>query len=142
MRGKGIVPWRRKGLLPGFFDFNFDVDDFFDMFNYQSFRADLKETENEYILEADLPGCDKNSIEIVYDDHNLTISAEHSETTEESGENYIHKERRRGSFSRTISVPENVNGEKISAKFENGVLQVIMPKISPSKPQGRKIDIE
>jgi HSP20 family protein len=142
MRGRGLVPWRRKGLLPGFFDFGFDFDDLFDFFNFQPVKVDMKETENEYIVEADLPGYDKNGIEIRYEDNLLTISAEQNEITEEKGDNYIHRERRRGSFSRSIPVPENVNGDAIKASFNNGVLRVTLPKVTPSKPKGRKIDIE
>ncbi|HHW02426.1 MAG TPA: Hsp20/alpha crystallin family protein [Thermoanaerobacterales bacterium] len=144
MRGRGLVPWRRRGgLLPGFFDFGFDFEDFFDnFFNMQPVRADMRETEKEYIVEADLPGYDKNNIEIRFENNMLTISAQQDETTEEKGENYIHRERRRGSFSRTIPVPENVNGDAIKASFNNGVLQIILPKLTPSKPQGRKIDID
>jgi len=144
MRGRGLIPWRRKGgFLPGFFDFGVDFDDFFEnFFNIQSVKADMRETENEYIVEADLPGYDKNNIEIRFENNLLTIAAQQDETTEEKGDNYIHRERRRGSFSRSIPVPENVNGDAIKASFNNGVLRLILPKVTPSKPQGRKIDID
>lgn len=140
----GLTPWRRrKGLFPSFFDIGPDIDDFFDSFNFQTVRTDLRETENEYILEADLPGCNKNEIEIRYDEEGvLTISAKQDEETEEKGHNYIHRERRRGSFQRTIPVPNNVDADQIRASFSNGVLEVILPKITPSKPKGRIIDIE
>lgn len=140
----GLTPWkRRRGLLPSFFDIGPDIDDFFDPFSFQTVRTDLKETENEYILEADLPGCNKNEIEIRYDEEGtLTISAQQDEETEEKGENYIHRERRKGSFRRTIPVPNNVDSDAIRATYSNGVLKVILPKIKPSKPKGKKIDIE
>lgn len=142
MRGRGLVPWRRKGLLPGFFDLNFDMDDFFDVFNVSPVKADLRETETEYIVEADLPGYDKDGIEICFEDSLLTISAQHDELTEDKRDSYIHRERRRGSFSRTIPVPNNVKSNDITATFKNGVLKVILPKVEPSKPRGRIIDIE
>lgn len=138
-----LVPWRRKGLLPSFFDMGFpEVDEFFDLLNFHPMRTDLRETEDEYILEADLPGCDKNNIEIRYEDGNLTVSAKQKEEREEKAENYLRRERRQGKFCRTIPVPENVDDEKINASFENGVLTVVMPKKTPSKPSGRIIDIE
>lgn len=140
----GLTPWRRRrSFLPSFFDIGTDIDDFFDFFNSQTVRTDLRETENEYILEADLPGCNKNEIEIRYDEQGmLTISAQKNEETEEKGKNYLHRERRRGSFQRAVPVPSNVDPDGINANFNNGVLEVILPKVTPSKPKGRKIDIE
>ena len=142
MHSKGIVPWRRKGLLPGFFDFSLDVDDFFDALTTNPIRTDLRETDAEYIMEADLPGYDKGGIEIHCEDRLLTISARQENITEENSENYIRRERRQGSFSRSIPLPQNVNHDEIKASFNNGVLKIVLPKVEPSKPQGRKIDIE
>jgi HSP20 family protein len=141
MRSRDIMPWRRKGLLPGFLNFGLDFDDFFDAFSPQHIKADLKETEQDYIVEADLPGYDKNGIEIRFEDDMLIISAEQDEITEEKGDNYIHRERRRGSFSRSIPIPKNVNSDAIKANYKDGVLRVVLPKVTPSKPKGRKIDI-
>ncbi|HHX22914.1 MAG: Hsp20/alpha crystallin family protein [Tepidanaerobacteraceae bacterium] len=142
MRGKGLIPWRRKGILPGFFDLNFDTDDFLDMFNFNPIRVDVKETENEYTVEADLPGYDKNNIEIRYENNSLVISAEHDEVTEEKRDNYIHHERRRGNFTRSIPFPDDIKSDSIKASYKNGVLKVVLPKVAPSKPSGRIIDIE
>ncbi len=142
MRNRDITPWKRKGTLPGFFNFGFDFDDFFDAFSTQPVKTDLRETEKEYIVEADLPGYDKSGIEIHFEDNMLTISAKQDEVTEEKGHNYIHRERRRGSFSRTVPIPQNVNSDAIKATYDKGVLQVILPKVEPSKPKGRKIEIE
>lgn len=144
MRSRELMPWRRRGFFPSIFEFDVEnfLDNFFDFFGQQPIRIDMRETESEYIVEADMPGFDKNSIEIRYENNMLTISGQHDEITEEKRENYIHRERRRGSFSRTIPVPENVDAEKIKANYNNGVLKVILPKMTPSKPSGRKIEIE
>lgn len=142
MRSRGLVPWRRKSLLPSFFDMGLDVDDFFDAFSFHPMKTDLKETDKEYIVEADLPGYDKDGIEIRYEDNLLTINAKQDEITEEKNDTYIQRERRQGSFSRTFTIPSNVKSDEISASFKNGVLTVILPKITPSKPQGKIIDIE
>lgn len=140
MQHRGLIPWRKRGLMPGLFDFSLDLDDFFDAMT-NPIRADLRETDTEYILEADLPGYDKEGIEVHYEDKLLTISAKQDNITEEKGENYIRRERRQGSFSRSIPIPEDVDSEKIKASFNRGVLQVILPKVAPSRPRGRKIDI-
>ncbi|MDD4568895.1 MAG: Hsp20/alpha crystallin family protein [Tepidanaerobacteraceae bacterium] len=142
MRSKDLIPWKRKGLLPGFFDLNFDMDNFFDAFNLSPVKADLRETEREYIVEADLPGYDKNNIEIRYEDNSLTISAQHDEVVEEKGESFIQRERRRGNFTRSISIPNDIKSDAIKANFKNGVLRVILPKVEPSKPSGKIIDID
>jgi len=141
MRNRGLVPWRRKGFLPSVFDV-FDSDDFFDLFNLNPVKTDLRETENEYIVEADLPGYNKENIEISFEDDILTISAKYDEVSEEKGESFIHRERRRGNYSRSIPIPSNVDSDKIKASFNNGVLKVILPKLETSKPRGRIIDIE
>lgn len=144
MHERHLMPWRRRGLLPAFFDLDIEnfFDNFYDFLNPSAIRIDMKETEKEYILEADLPGFDKNNIEIHHEGNMLTISGKQDEIVEEKRENYIHKERRRGSFSRTIPLPDNVDADNIKASYTNGVLRLILPKINPSKPKGRKIDIE
>ncbi len=142
MRDRGLIPRRRRGLLPAFFDLAFDTDDFFDMFNLSPVKADLRETENEFIVEADLPGYNKENIEIRYEDNMLTISAKYDEVMEEKGESFIQRERRRGNYSRSIAIPSNVKEDEIKASFNNGVLKVVLPKIEPSKPRGRIIDID
>lgn len=142
MRDRGLIPRRRRGLLPAFFDLAFDTDDFFDMFNLSPVKADLRETENEFIVEADLPGYNKENIEIRYEDNMLTISAKYDEVMEEKGESFIQRERRRGNYSRSIAIPSNVKEDEIKASFNNGVLKVVLPKLEPSKPRGRIIDID
>lgn len=144
MSERHIMPWRRRGFLPAFFDLDIEnfFDNFYDLFNPQTIKIDMKETEKEYIIEADLPGYDKNNIEIHHEGNMLTISGKQDEIVEEKHENYIHRERRRGSFSRTIPLPENIEADKIKASYNNGVLRLVLPKINPSKPQGRKIEIE
>ncbi|TYP53301.1 Hsp20/alpha crystallin family protein [Thermosediminibacter litoriperuensis] len=144
MRGRDLSPWRRRSFFPAVFEFDVEsfLDNFFDSIYPQAIRIDMRETESEYIVEADMPGYDKNSIEIRYENNLLTISGQQDEFTEEKRDNYIHRERRRGSFRRTIPVPENVDAEKIKASYNNGVLRVILPKITPSKPTGRRIEIE
>jgi HSP20 family protein len=97
-----------------------------------AFRVDLRETENEYIVEADLPGVKKGDITLRYENQYLTISAKRDETQEVKDESYVRRERRYGQFQRSIFV-DNVMDDKIDAKFNDGVLTVTLPKQDKSK---------
>jgi len=87
-----------------------------------------------------MPGVRKEDINIEINDNRLTISANRDERVEEKRDNYIRKERRTSSMARSFSI-DNVEADKITAKHENGVLTLILPKKEQSKPRGRKIDI-
>lgn len=146
MQDRGLIPWRRrKHSLPDLLDLMLDTDDFSDFldeFETRSFRVDVKETDKEYIVEADLPGCDKNNINVSYDEGILTIAASYEETAEEKDKNYIRRERRRGNFSRSISIPEDVKTNEIKASFKDGVLKVALPKSGVAKLSGKVINVE
>lgn len=146
MQDRGLIPWRRrKHSLPDLLDLMLDTDDFSDFldeFETRSFRVDVKETDKEYIVEADLPGCDKNNINVSYDEGILTIAASYEETAEEKDKNYIRRERRRGNFSRSISIPEDVKTNEIKASFKDGVLKVTLPKSGVAKLSGKVINVE
>lgn len=106
----------------------------------RSMRADIKETDKEYLLDMEIPGLNKEQIEVNFDDGVLTISAKQEDQYNEERENYIRKERRYGSMQRSFSFPD-VEHESISASYENGVLHLNLPKKADSKPTGRKIDV-
>ena len=146
MQDRGLIPWRRrKHSLPDLLDLMLDTDDFSDFldeFETRSFRVDVKETDKEYIVEADLPGCDKNNINVSYDDGVLTIAASYEETAEEKDKNYIRRERRRGNFSRSLSIPEDVKADEIKASFKDGVLKVTLPKSGVAKLSGKVINVK
>ncbi|HCJ58054.1 MAG TPA: Hsp20/alpha crystallin family protein [Clostridiaceae bacterium] len=104
-------------------------------------RVDVKENEKEYIVEADLPGIKKEEINVELNNDRLTISVERNEEINEEKENYIRRERRSGSFCRSFYV-ENVLEGQISAKFENGVLSMVLPKKEPGVNKKNKIEIK
>lgn len=123
-------------------------DDFFntDFFNpttsmNQLFRADVKETDSAYKIQVDVPGMDKKDIQIHYMNNQLTVHGKRSADTEVKEENYIRRERSFGEFSRSFYV-DNVDEEKISASFEDGVLTITLPKLEKEMPKGRQIDID
>lgn len=92
--------------------------------------VDVADREGELVVTADLPGFRLEDIDLTLRDDELHVEAEHREESEESGEDghYIRKERRHQSVSRSVTLPEPVDGENASAQFQNGVLTVTLPK--------------
>ncbi|MBQ9412117.1 MAG: Hsp20/alpha crystallin family protein [Oscillospiraceae bacterium] len=117
--------------------------EFFSGQRYSSFSTDIRETENAYVLEADLPGFKKEDIHIDVSDNTLTISAERNSQSEEKDKDgsYLRRERSYGSFSRSFSL-EGVDEQGIKAGFTDGVLTLTMPKLVPQQPASRRLEIE
>ncbi len=107
------------------------------------FRTDLKDTGDAYVLEADLPGFEKKDINIEMNGDILTITAErHSEHEEDDKKkNYIRCERSYGSYERQFDI-SGVESDGITAKYENGVLTLNMPKKTKTLPETKKLVIE
>lgn len=103
---------------------------------------DVIENSNEFIVKADVAGINPEDIEITYTDNNLSIKGEMTQEHEEEGQEgrYHLRERRYGTFSRTISMPGTVDVESIQAETKNGVLMIHLPKKEEVKP--RKIEIK
>jgi HSP20 family protein len=100
---------------------------------------DLVEHDDHFVLRADLPGLTEDDVNIELHDGSLTISGERKaeHTTQERG--FYRVERQFGSFSRTLTLPDGIDPERIKASFSNGVLEVGIPKPEERKP--RKIEI-
>lgn len=127
-------------LMPSVFSKNV-FDDFFDDFampQWKAFhnitpsavmRTDVKENEKDYEISMELPGFKKEDVEAELKDGYLIISAKNETESEDADkDNFIHKERYVGSCKRSFYVGENVKEEDISAKFENGILMMTVPK--------------
>lgn len=147
----GLIPFKTNGLnkkggsVDDFFD-GFFNDDFFSPANFnfasnQKFKADIRETQSEYLISAELPGIKKEDINLEYRDNTLTISAMRNEEINEQKDNYIRRERSYGKISRAFRV-DNVDRTRISAKFENGELHIVLPKLSETISENNKILIE
>jgi HSP20 family protein len=95
---------------------------------------DLAETEDELVLTADLPGLDEDDVAIEVKDRVLTISGERRDAREEQGKGWHRIERSAGRFSRSLALPEGVEAERVSARFDRGVLEVRIPKPEQRKP--------
>jgi HSP20 family protein len=100
---------------------------------------DLVETDDDFVLSADLPGLSEGDVNIELEDNVLTISGERKSKHEENKQGYYRVERASGSFSRSLTLPEGVDPEAIKASFDNGVLEVRIPKPEERKP--RKVAI-
>jgi HSP20 family protein len=100
---------------------------------------DLVETEDHFILRADLPGLTDKDVSIELEDNVLTVSGERQAEHEETKQGYFRVERATGSFSRSLTLPEGVDAGAVQASFENGVLEVRIPKPEERKP--RKVAI-
>jgi HSP20 family protein len=100
---------------------------------------DLVETDEDFVLRADLPGLAEGDVNIELDDNVLTVSGERKSEHEQRKEGYYRVERASGSFSRSLTLPEGVDPERIKASFDRGVLEVRIPKPEERKP--RKVAI-
>jgi len=102
-------------------------------------RIDISETDSEYKIEAELPGINQKEIDVKIDNNILTIKGKKEDIKEEKEKNYHLRERYYGAFQRSISLPNNIEPEKIKASFENGVLNISVPKSDNRTP--KKIEI-
>lgn len=131
---------RRNDRNEGFMDiWNDPFEDFFKPFFYggvskSGMRTDVKETENGYEMQVDLPGFDKKDINLTLKDGYLTVNAQKQEK-EEDKHNYIRRERNY-SCSRSYYVGSGVKEEDVKAKYENGILSLTVPKETKELPSG------
>jgi len=98
-------------------------------------RVDIRETDDALLLQAELPGIDKKDIRLEVKDGVLTLSGERRYEKDVKEENVHRVERAYGSFSRSFSLPTNVDADKVDANMKNGVLEVRLPKRESAKPK-------
>ncbi len=139
----GMIPFDRSdnNVFDTFDNF---ARDFFRRSNTDlpAFRTDIRDTGDGYVLEAELPGFNKEDITLDLKDNILTITATHSESAEKKDEGgYIRRERRYGSFQRSFDVT-GIDESGITAAYENGVLALTLPKAKPAEPETHRIEIQ
>jgi len=105
-------------------------------------RVNTREGEYAYHVELDLPGIRKEDIEITTEDNILTISGERKMKEEVSEDDYYKVESAYGKFSRSFTLPEKIDVENIHAESKDGVLEVIIPKLSEEETKPKKIEIK
>ena len=100
---------------------------------------DLVETDDHFVLRADLPGLSQDDVNIEVEDRVLTVSGERRAEHESKSEGYHRVERAYGAFSRSLTLPEGIDADAVEATFDRGVLEVRIPKPEQRKP--RKVSI-
>ncbi|MBP3041217.1 Hsp20/alpha crystallin family protein [Bacillaceae bacterium Marseille-Q3522] len=136
-----------KNDQDGFFDFlpawfNEWGNNFFHNMNVGPFAADVQETKDAYIVKVDLPGFDKENIELNYEQGVLTVNASRNQETNEKAEDasFIRKERVSGAYARRFAL-EGVDEENITASFKDGVLNVTLGKKTEADKPNKRITI-
>jgi HSP20 family protein len=103
--------------------------------------AEVDESEGEYRIRLEIPGMDEKSVDVSVQDDILTIRAEKTAEKEEKGVNRYFSERRYGMCARSFRLPADVNHEGVAASMKNGLLTITLPKMEPSQPSRRRIEI-
>lgn len=101
---------------------------------------EVKETNDSFVLRADLPGVDEKDLDVAVHNGLLTVSGSRQAEERKEGESYALYERQYGSFSRSFALPDMADGERIDASLKNGVLSLTIAKKAEAKP--RKIEIK
>lgn len=139
-----LVPYRRSNGISNYFD---EMEKMMDSAfrpafgGLGSFRTDITDNGDHYLLEAELPGFKKEDIHLNIEGDLLTISAKHEENKEEKDKQYLRRERSFASYERSFDVSE-VKAEEIRANYNNGVLELTLPKKVPATPISKRIEIQ
>jgi len=106
-----------------------------------SLPVDVVEDEDGFVVKASVPGINPDDVEITFEEDVLSIKGEVAEKSESEEENYHIRERRSGSFGRSIRFPVEINAEEVEATYENGVLTLNVPKVEEVKPKRIEIKV-
>ena len=155
---KAVSPWRPFGELTGWErDMDRMLEEFFGRsvrpwwperwFRFDEMEArppavDVFEEKDDIVVKAELPGMEKDNIEVNLTDHTLTIKGEKKKEGEVKKENYYRAERSYGSILRTLELPKEVQSDKVKAAFKNGILEIRMPKTEEAKSKEIKVKVD
>lgn len=146
-----LVPYSRRNNGVSRRDDVFGLDRFFDEFLRDPFfakvssmttpiKADIRETEKEYVVEAEIPGAKKEDIIIDIHDDVLTLGVDVKQEKNEEKDGYIYRERSAGSYKRSFHI-NNIKNDDVKANYKDGILTITLPK-SEEVNKNRKIEIE
>lgn len=125
VRGFRLAPWSDEGVRGVIF----------------RPRVNISESSDHYTVELELPGVDKQDLELSVSDGVLTVRGEKRAEHEEKDRHYHRLESAYGSFERVLSLPTDADEERVEARYENGILRVTVPRRAESREKGRKIAI-
>jgi len=103
---------------------------------------DMYETDSDLVLKVTVPGVKPEDIQITIVGQTLTVKGEVKAEEEVEERNYIQRERRWGTFCRSVTLPDNVNAEQTKAQFEDGILTLIVPKVEEVKPKAIRVKVK
>ncbi|MCO8266880.1 archaeal heat shock protein Hsp14 [Haloferax prahovense] len=109
---------------------------------FQDISLDVVDADEAIEVVADLPGFQKDDLDVSVSGRRLTIAADHEESSEVDDDQYVRRERSQRSVSRTITLPTEVVRDEVTASYRNGVLTVTLPKAEPAGDDSTQIDIE
>ena len=143
-----LINWRPKTVssyqtLPNIFERMIDDNFFYDYDNNNwTPSVDINESNDAFMITADLPGIKKSDIEVKVEENVLILKAERKIDKKNVNEKYHFSERRSGTFSRSFKLPKSVKEEKITADFDNGVLSIIIPKAEDAITSNRLVKVK
>ncbi|MGC8976748.1 MAG: Hsp20/alpha crystallin family protein [Candidatus Ratteibacteria bacterium] len=124
-------------LIDKFFSRDFDIWE-----GPRPFDVDIYQDAENVVIKAEIPGMNKEDINVSLTEDTVTISAKKTEEKKVEKENYLRKEIRTGSFSRSFTLPCAVDREKVKATYKNGILEIVLPKSEKEKAKEVKVEIE
>ncbi len=136
-----MLPYRRPNELSQLFN-DFDRSFFTPFPSFSAaFNTDITDEGDHYLMAAELPGFGKDDISIDVEGDQLVIRASREQEKEEDKKKYIHRERTYGTYTRRFDI-SGIDTEHIGAKYNNGVLELTLPKVVEKAPEGKKITID
>ena len=143
-----LINWKPRTVssyrnLPNIFERMVDDNFFFDYDNNDlKPSVEINESNDSFMISADLPGIEKSDIEVKVEENTLILSASRHIDQSDNNEKYHYNERRFGTFSRSFKLPKTVKEEKITAKLDNGVLSIVIPKTEDAIKSNRLIAVK
>lgn len=151
-----LTKWTPMRDLPSdFFNLRRELDRFFDSFPRSEYgtdepffpavwtpAADIVERDDDYVVKLELPGVKKSEVKITIEDNLLTVSGEKKQESELKEKEHYRVERSYGAFRRSFTLPSTIEGDKIEAAYEDGILTISLPKAEESKPRAIEIKVK
>lgn len=150
-----IIKWKRNGLDNSTRDLDTIQKEINDLFNMDFFpntrglfdrnvfpALDVIDHDSSYLVHCELPGVEKDDVDVTISGNVLTIKGEKKEKKEDKDTKFYRRESTYGAFQRTLSLPKDTQNDKVTAKFEDGILKIEIPKMEEAKRRSISIDVK